>query len=73
MLLGLSLVAITVQPVLERWAIYLLVWGADRRSLTELVKKNLSGHSRRNLKTAVMFTTALAFMYGSFYLDLTSR
>jgi len=30
--------------------------------LSDLVRKNLSGHSRRNIKTAVMFTTSLAFI-----------
>ncbi len=65
MLLGLSLIAITLQPFLERLVVYVLLWGEDRRTLTELVKKNLGAHSRRNIKTAVMFTTALAFMYDS--------
>lgn len=67
MLLGLSLVAITIQPYLERYMIYLLLWGEDYRTLAQLVRKNLASHSRRNMKTAIMFTTSLAFMYASSY------
>lgn len=63
MLLGLSLIGMTLQPYAERLAIYLLIWGSDYRTLSQLVRKNLSSHSRRNIKTAVMFTTSLAFMY----------
>ena len=62
MLFGLSLIGQTLQPYLEKLAIFLLIWGPDRRTIAPLVQKNLSAHSRRNLKTAIMFTTSLAFM-----------
>ncbi len=62
MLFGLSLIGQTLQPFLERLGVWLIVWGSDRRRLAPLVKKNLSAHSRRNIKTAIMFTTSLAFM-----------
>lgn len=62
MLLGLSLIGTTLQPYVERLAIYAILWGEDYRSLGSLVRKNLSAHSRRNIKTAIMFTTSLAFM-----------
>lgn len=32
------------------------------RNLSKIVLKNMSGHQHRNAKTAIMFTTALAFM-----------
>eukprot|EP01114_Cavostelium_apophysatum_P002845 TRINITY_DN1253_c0_g3_i1.p1 TRINITY_DN1253_c0_g3~~TRINITY_DN1253_c0_g3_i1.p1 ORF type:complete len:1241 (+),score=361.47 TRINITY_DN1253_c0_g3_i1:25-3723(+) len=62
MLLGLSLVGMTIQPYAERLAVYILLWGSDNRSLSQLVRKNLASHGRRNIKTAVMFTTSLAFI-----------
>lgn len=62
MLLGLSLIGQTLQPYLERFGVFLIVWGTDRRTVGPLVKKNLSAHSRRNLKTSIMFTTSLAFI-----------
>jgi hypothetical protein len=38
------------------------MWGHDRRVLKSLVRKNLLGHARRNAKTAILFTTCIAFM-----------
>lgn len=66
MLLGLSLIGQTLQPYLERLGVFLIVWGPDKRSVAPLVIKNLSTHSRRNLKTSIMFTTSLAFMLKKF-------
>ena len=63
MLLGLSLVGQTLQPHVEKLFLHLLMWGADYRSMAGLVRKNLGAHSKRNLKTAIMFTTSLSFMY----------
>lgn len=63
MLFGLSLIGTTLQPFAERMAIYVLMWHEDYRALHNLVRKNLSSHGRRNIKTAIMFTTSLAFMY----------
>jgi hypothetical protein len=63
MLAGLSLLGSTLQPVVERLAIYVVMWGQDFRALSSLVRKNLGAHSRRNIKTAIMFTTALSFMH----------
>jgi len=62
MLGGLSLIGTTIQPYAERVAVLLLIWGEDRRTLSQLIRKNLSSHSRRNIKTALMFTTSLAFI-----------
>jgi hypothetical protein len=47
----------------------LFLWGNDR-NLEDLIRKALSGHRTRNRKTAIMFTTALAFMYVTFPLSL---
>jgi hypothetical protein len=62
MLLGLSLVAQVLQPSFERVMSWLYMWGGERRRLRPLVLKGLHAHRRRNRKTAVMFTTALAFI-----------
>eukprot|EP00003_Mantamonas_plastica_P015601 TRINITY_DN2635_c0_g2_i3.p1 TRINITY_DN2635_c0_g2~~TRINITY_DN2635_c0_g2_i3.p1 ORF type:complete len:1218 (-),score=362.13 TRINITY_DN2635_c0_g2_i3:46-3648(-) len=61
MLLGLSLIAVNLQPYLEKVMVDLMLWGRFK-SLGVLVRKNLGGHRSRNLKTALMFTTALAFI-----------
>jgi hypothetical protein len=62
MLLGLSLVAQVLQPSFERVMSWLYMWGGERRRLRPLVLKGLHAHRRRNRKTAMMFTTALAFI-----------
>jgi ABC-type antimicrobial peptide transport system permease subunit len=62
MLLGLSLVAQTLQPTFERALSWLYMWGGEFRRLRPLVLKGLHAHRRRNRKTALMFTTALAFI-----------
>jgi hypothetical protein len=62
MLFGLSLIGTTLQPYLERMFIHVLLWSSEYKTLRNLVQKNLGAHSRRNIKTAIMFTTALAFM-----------
>lgn len=73
MLFGLSLIGTILQPFVEKLIIYLLMWGKDYRSLSHLVRKNLGAHGNRNIKTAIMFTTSLAFMYYfNFFLVLTS-
>lgn len=65
MLLGLSLLAMMGHPFCQKWATESIMWGSDRRVLKGLVLKNLVGHSSRNTKTAVLFTTCIAFMYDS--------
>ncbi|KAJ5070664.1 hypothetical protein M0811_10734 [Anaeramoeba ignava] len=61
LLFGLSLVGQVFQPFLEKLFVYLIVWGKDLH-LRLLVKKNLASHRKRNKKTAVIFTTVLAFI-----------
>lgn len=52
----------SLQRFVEIGAVWLIMWGEDRRRLIQLVLKNLNAHSPRNTKTAVMFSTALAFV-----------
>jgi hypothetical protein len=61
MLLGLCLVAVVLQPLLERIVLFCIVLGPDRRMLT-LIKKNLAGHRHRSRKTFLMFVLAVAFV-----------
>eukprot|EP00002_Diphylleia_rotans_P012112 TRINITY_DN2372_c0_g1_i2.p1 TRINITY_DN2372_c0_g1~~TRINITY_DN2372_c0_g1_i2.p1 ORF type:complete len:590 (+),score=61.92 TRINITY_DN2372_c0_g1_i2:617-2386(+) len=61
MVLGFALISQTVQPVLERFLVYVFVWANDRR-LISLIHKQQSSHGDRNIKTALMFTIALAFI-----------
>ena len=61
MLLGLSMVAQTLQAVMERLVVWCVMWGADRK-LATVVKKNLNGHENRNRKTAYMVSIAVAFL-----------
>ncbi len=61
MVLGLCLVATTVQPIMERLVLWCLVWGPDAKLLS-LMNKNLSAHRPRNQKTALMFTLSLGFI-----------
>ncbi|GAM19320.1 hypothetical protein SAMD00019534_024950, partial [Acytostelium subglobosum LB1] len=62
MLFGLALLAQSVQSLLERLFLALLVWGPDRRTLYSLIRKNLSSHRGRNAKTSMMFTICLTFI-----------
>ncbi|KAK5577019.1 hypothetical protein RB653_001956 [Dictyostelium firmibasis] len=62
MLFGMSMLAQAVQPLLEKAVIFTLILGPDRRSLYQLVRKNLFSHSTRNSKTATMLTISLTFI-----------
>eukprot|EP00698_Gefionella_okellyi_P021275 TRINITY_DN6854_c0_g1_i3.p1 TRINITY_DN6854_c0_g1~~TRINITY_DN6854_c0_g1_i3.p1 ORF type:complete len:1058 (+),score=247.33 TRINITY_DN6854_c0_g1_i3:1039-4212(+) len=61
MVFGFSLLAQVVQPVVERLMLGVMMHGAEKR-LKGLVVKHLHAHRSRNRKTAVMFTTAIAFI-----------
>eukprot|EP01129_Flabellula_baltica_P002816 TRINITY_DN1270_c0_g1_i1.p1 TRINITY_DN1270_c0_g1~~TRINITY_DN1270_c0_g1_i1.p1 ORF type:complete len:1128 (-),score=212.94 TRINITY_DN1270_c0_g1_i1:60-3026(-) len=62
MLIGLAFLAMTILPFIENIVVNIIVWGKDRISLKSLVKKNLVGHARRNIKTGVLFTFCIAFI-----------
>jgi ABC-type antimicrobial peptide transport system permease subunit len=70
MLFGLCLLTVTLHSYIQRIAVHLIMWGRDRYTLKNLVIKNLWGHSRRNSKTAILFTSAIAFLIfaGSFFM-----
>ncbi len=61
MVIGLCLVATTVQPAMEAGLLWLLVWGRDAKMMP-LMRKNMSAHRPRNQKTALMFTLSLGFI-----------
>jgi len=61
MLVGLCMLAMVIQPYLERAVLWALLWGRQRR-LHGLIRKNLAGHRSRNAKTAQMFTLSIAFI-----------
>ena len=65
MLLGLVMLSLNLQPVLEKglvWIFFksLLVW--ESTSMPTLVVKNLVAHRMRNRKTSIMYATALGFI-----------
>jgi len=62
MLFGMSMLAQAIQPFIEKAVIFCLILGRDRRSLYNLVRKNLFSHSSRNSKTATMLTISLTFV-----------
>lgn len=61
MLAGLAIMAVTVQPALERVLLWSSLWGRERK-LGGIVSKNLAGHRPRNRKTATMITLTVAFL-----------
>lgn len=61
MLAGLAIMAVTVQPALERALLWSALWGRERK-LGGIVSKNLAGHRPRNRKTATMITLTVAFL-----------
>ncbi|ELR12239.1 efflux ABC transporter, permease, putative, partial [Acanthamoeba castellanii str. Neff] len=61
MVMGLATVASILQGKIEKLMLHALMWrGASR--LKVVVRKALSAHKDRNRKTALMFTTAVAFV-----------
>jgi ABC-type antimicrobial peptide transport system permease subunit len=61
MLFGLCMIAVVIQPFLERALLFVFLWGPERR-LSTLIEKNLAGHRSRSRKTFLMFTLAVAFV-----------
>lgn len=62
MLIGLSLLAMLLHSSVQQIVMHCIMWFSDARKLKPLVRKNLHGHSSRNRKTAVLFTTCIAFI-----------
>ncbi len=61
MLLGLTLLALNLQHMLEHMVVYLFLWW-DKRAIRSLVLKNLTAHRARNQKTTVMYAISLGFI-----------
>ncbi len=61
MLLGLVLLALNFQHLLERACVAALLW-PERPAVRALVHKNMSAHRRRNRQTSLMFAMALGFV-----------
>ena len=50
MVIGLAIIVTVLQPWLERFVLFLLLWGKERK-LGTIVRKCLNSHRRRNQKT----------------------
>jgi len=63
MILGLAFVSILLLPYIEVLYVklFILIYRKDK-NIYPVVRKNLEGHSKRNTKTAIMFTIALSFL-----------
>ena len=61
-ILGTVFLASLLQGWIERAIARTLVWVFCDRKLGRVVLKNMEGHKHRNANTAIMFTTALAFI-----------
>ncbi|EGG20920.1 DUF214 family protein [Cavenderia fasciculata] len=61
MLLGLVLLALNVEHLLERLIVFaFLFW--EKKAIPAIVRKNLVAHKLRNRKTAIMYAVSLAFI-----------
>ncbi|EFA79184.1 DUF214 family protein [Heterostelium album PN500] len=61
MLLGLILLALNLEHLLERLIVFVfLFW--EKKAIPSLVIKNLVAHKMRNRKTAIMYAISLAFI-----------
>eukprot|EP00005_Dracoamoeba_jomungandri_P012127 CAMPEP_0174265284 /NCGR_PEP_ID=MMETSP0439-20130205/25948_1 /TAXON_ID=0 /ORGANISM="Stereomyxa ramosa, Strain Chinc5" /LENGTH=1033 /DNA_ID=CAMNT_0015351673 /DNA_START=86 /DNA_END=3184 /DNA_ORIENTATION=+ len=61
MLLGLVILSINLEPLLEKIIVgTLLVW--EKVAVTTIVLKNLIAHRRRNRKTSVMYAMSVGFI-----------
>jgi len=61
MVVGLSLLCLSIQPFGERLVLFCMLWFNERRFLI-ILKKNLAAHRRRSIKTAMMFTVSVSFI-----------
>lgn len=61
MLLGLVLLSLNFEQLLERLLVFIFLWW-EKRAISVLVLKNLVAHRTRNRKTTVMFAVSLSFI-----------
>lgn len=69
--MGLAMIAGVLQQRVEGLMLHVLLWGRLKK-LKNIVRKSLNAHGDRNRKTALMFTTVVAFVYVS-YLSVSFR
>lgn len=62
MVMGLAMIAGVLQQRVEGLMLHVLLWGRLKK-LKNIVRKSLNAHGDRNRKTALMFTTVVAFVY----------
>ena len=64
MMIGLVLLALNLQPLLESFLVWLLfkLFFFESRALPAIVWKNLQAHRSRNRKTAITYAVALGFI-----------
>ena len=58
MLFGLVLIAINLQPTVERLLLYLLLFW-EKKSMRAVLKKNLTAHKMKNRLTAIIYALSL--------------
>ena len=61
MVIGEVLLTQALDFFLEKFFVWCIIWGPDRK-LVHIVIKNLAGHRTRNKKTSTMFTLCLGFV-----------
>lgn len=61
LIIGFTLFINLLQTPFEKLLLYIILCGKDRK-LRPLILKNMTAHSKRNAKTALMFTICLAFL-----------
>lgn len=59
--IGLITLSVLLQPTLERVVVRTIMRGGDKK-LLDLVLKNMTSHRDKSRKTALMFTSSLAFL-----------
>ena len=75
-IIGLTLICVLVFPMLEQLLLWLTLNTCCRRDrrFAAVVEKNMEGHRKRNSKTSILFTLAIAFLIfsaSSFHLIAT--
>ena len=61
LLYGLALLAFNLQSTMERIMVYLFLF-LERKSMRQMIFKNLTAHKMRNKMTAIIFSLAIGFI-----------
>jgi hypothetical protein len=63
MIIGLIFMLQLLVPTLQSWILsFIMLFTWKDRNIKFVVEKNLNGHSKRNIKTSIMFMIALSFI-----------